>query len=254
MPSIVKTNSRLAAGDLQLVSYNFETQADQTLAISADFLCLPTFANSNMAALRTGAPAPSAIMQNAEIGRLLSSVSATTTPTVRSATARTSYGLTTISVTLGVSVAPSTVNRGGDGSSDGQEAGGSSAPVLVDSVASSDDYQSEIAEAAVNDFEITTSIDLKSLSGSVYSTEDDTNYGFSFNYYAETITTEGNVSPRRPRLFAPFGIRSEFNPIVVLAPFTVRTLRTYRNGLGVNKSQLTQSAIYVQQQFVRQSI
>lgn len=275
MPSIVKATPRMAAGSMQLVSYNFETQPDNTLAVSAQFICLPAFADANISLLRTGAPAPAVLMASGEIVRLLQSVKATDVPTVRSASAQTNYGLTTINVTLGVQIPPAFIGRTLDAESESQLIAGSGS--LVPSAGSgssgssvggvgvsgtidggslgggsgaTDGTASQAQEAAKSNYEITTSVDLKSLSGSVLLRDSGSSVSFSFSYYAETITTEGNASPNTPFVDRPFAVRSGSSQFLAwIERFTIKTRRTYRNALGVQKLQQTSSGVYIQNIF-----
>lgn len=245
----------MTAGAMQLVSYNFETQADNTLGISAQFICLPAFADTNMALLRSGAPAPAVLIASGDLVRLMQAVKATDTPTVRSASAQTNYGLTTINVTLGVQIPPAFGGRSsesqlisGSGSTEG-----SSVEVVNGSLGTSgatDGTSSQAQEAAKNNYEITTSVDLKSLSGSVSSRSTNSSISFSFSYYAETITTEGSASVGSPNIGRPFAVRSgDTDFFSWIEKFVVRTSRTYRNSLGVTKIQNTTAGIYLQSVF-----
>lgn len=248
---------------MQLVSYNFETQPDNTLGISAQFVCLPAFVDINMASLRNGAPAPSALMASGEIMRLLQSVRAQDTPLVRSASAQTNYGLATISVRLGVTIPPATLVSG-SGSLEVsviKTAGGSSVDIIDESGGSSlsgtsggtgatDGTSTQEQEAAKSTYEVTTSTDLKSLSGSVLVASENANYAFSFSYYAQTITIEGSTSAGEPNIGRPFGVRSSYSGFQsLITKFVSRTGRTYRNSLGVTKTQSTLSAMYLQTVF-----
>ena len=221
MPSLVKTNSLLAAGNLQLLDYSTENQADGTLAISADFLCLPQFQERNIKALRPNADAPPLLMSNKEFVQVLQSFGAVTTPLVRSCRAQTSYGLTTISVVLGVITQIARANQDGG--------------------------------ASVTR-EVTTSTDLKSLTGSVSSADGAESFSFSFDYYAQSVTVEGvdtNLGmSENPIISRPFNIRSGLNVGDYIGTFVSQTSRTYRNNVGVMKTQTTYANQYIQTKFV----
>lgn len=217
MPSIVKTNPTLSAGGLQLVNYSVEDQADGTLAIDVEFLCLPSAQLRILQSIRANAPAPDSIMQNADFIGILQSLGAGGRPTIRSCRTQTNYGLTTINVVLGILTNPALEGEG----------------------------------AAITR-EVTTSTDLRSFSGSV-SDNDGTAYAISFDYYAQTVTVEGQQGlalSEEPYISAPFNVRSGLPSVLsYLKTFTSQTSRTYRNNIGVMKTQTTYSISYIQSSF-----
>lgn len=218
MPSIVKTNATLSAGGLQLVNYSVEQQADATLAVDAEFLCLPEFQSQILKSLRTNAPAPKILMANSEFVAILQSLGSISTPLIQSCRAQSNYGLTSISIVLGI---VTSVSRAG--------------------------------EAASVTREVTTSTDLRSFSGSV-SDNEGTAYAINFDYYAQTVTVEGGEQglalSEQAYISPPFNVRSGVSNVeAYLNTFTSQTSRTYRNNVGVMKTQTTYSISYIQSRF-----
>ncbi len=224
MPALVKANSKLSSGGMQLTAYSIVAQSDNSLGINADFVCLTRFDSAIASTLRVGAPMPVALLQEDNFVALLNNLRATTSPNVQSCNIERNYGLTTFRLSLGVDN-EATIGGGGGG--------GGNTPTVTG--------------------EVTTSTDLRSLTGSVTQTVAGDppvtkNFSFSFDYYAKTITTEGTGVSASD--FAQpsniFNVRGNINPSRFIAPQIITTSRSYRNNLGRVKNSTTVSAVYIQ--------
>lgn len=232
MPSLVKANSKLSAGGMQLTSYSIVAQGDNSLGINADFVCLTRFDSALAAALRVGAPIPAALLQEDNFTALLNSLRATTLPNVQSCNIDRNYGLTTFRLSLGVNNDAAT-----DGGSGGS--GPADAPLRPPEVTG----------------EVTTSTDMRSLSGSVtqtlFSSSNNVvtrNFSFAFDYIATTITVEGRVSgpvgSTTPGTI--FNVRGNINPSFFIGTQDITSTRSYRNNLGQMKNSTTTTGVYIQ--------
>lgn len=249
MPSIVKTNANLSGGGLALVDYSLESQSDNTLGLSVQFLCLPQFTQQNISQFRTGAAAPSVVTKNADVIALLRSLKAITLPTVRSCRAKTANGLTTIEIVLGVRVEPSVAQPTEEDLQSGLVPDGLPTNAFTQSDLSP--AQQSAQSALINNFEITTATSFRSFSGSVFIVSTNSNYSFSFDYYAQEVTTEGTDLPTKAFVSDIFNLRAPgFLPIrSYITEQQIVTSRVYRNSLGVSKTQITSSAVYIQTKF-----
>jgi hypothetical protein len=237
MPSLVKANSKLSAGGMQLTSYSIVAQGDNSLGINADFVCLTRFDSALAAALRVGAPIPAALLQEDNFTALLNSLRAKTLPNVQSCNIERNYGLTTFRLSLGVNNEAAT---DGGTNGDGTIIGG-------------DDPAPEVTG------EVTVSTDLRSLSGSVtqtlFSSSNETvtrNFSFAFDYIATTITVENqgvaglfSVVPG-----AIFNVRGNIEPGSFISTQEITSTRSYRNNLGQQKSSRTTVGVYIQTKMV----
>jgi hypothetical protein len=237
MPALVKANSKLSSGGMQLTAYSIVAQSDNSLGINADFVCLTRFDSAIASTLRVGAPMPVALLQEDNFVALLNNLRATTSPNVQSCNIERNYGLTTFRLSLGVDN-EATIGGGGGGGGNtptigGGGGGGGNTPTVTG--------------------EVTTSTDLRSLTGSVTQTVAGDppvtkNFSFSFDYYAKTITTEGTGVSASD--FAQpsniFNVRGNINPSRFIAPQIITTSRSYRNNLGRVKNSTTVSAVYIQ--------
>lgn len=224
MAALVKANATMLAGNPQLTTYNVSTASDGALSVSAQFVVLSQFAASVFQTFRIGSNLHSQLRAKADVVAALQNYKASAFPVLVSAEITTSGGLSTIDVSYaGESLDDPGTDNGGE-------------PIVTR--------------------EITTSTDLRSLSGSVVQTLADgttQNLSFSFDYYATSVTAEGgsSASPRElagAELSAPFNVRAAAGISIreIIEKQEIRAQRTYRNNLGQFKSTTTVTPIYVQ--------
>lgn len=233
MPSIIKANATLNSGGVQLTTYSITAQGDNSLGINANFICLSRFEHLFASSFRIGAPLPTALANEPEFILLLNSLSASTKPIINSVDIQKNYGLTTFSLGLSVNTKPS-----------------------VEQSESSD-----TRENVPSYNEVTTTTDLRSLTGSIISrilnngVPEDTSFSFSFDYYATSVTAEGDQA-RSVRPSEPFNVRagwasqSDIDIRYCVTTTDVYSTRTYRNNLGQYKVTQTVTSIYIQSKFL----
>lgn len=211
MPALIKANARLSAGGVQLTTYSISAQSDNSIGINADFVCLSQFDATLAASFRIGADLPVALANEPGLVSLLNGLKVSTTPKVQGVSIERAHGLTTFRLSLGVESDPST--------------------------------------EATSAQEITTSTELKSLSGSVVTGLNNQSESFAFDYYATSVTTEG-VSANAVEPSLPVNLRGIFKDIfTVTTKQDIFSRRTVRNNLGQYKISTTITRVYVQNVF-----
>lgn len=219
MPSLIKANASLLAGNPQLTKYNVSTQNDGGISISAEFVMLAQFSDDAYNAFRIGSDVHPALQSKNDVVAALRINRATYLPRLTSADIVTTSGLSTISLTYG-------------GEAD------------IDSVGTDANGEPKVTS------EITTSTDLRSFSGSVTDTSitPEKNVSIAFDYYATSVTAE-NAKPIAIAPGEPFNIRSRLSVRRFVSTQNVYASRTYRNNLGQSKATNSVTVIYVQSVF-----
>lgn len=242
MAALIKTNSDLAGGGLQLVNFSVQQQTDLTIGIDVEFICLPAFANNYVQQFRAGAGLPDVVRFNTKIIDLIRSLNPVNSPTVRSCTAQTQYGLTKIVVVFAAEIAQAVVSNDTDTTTTD---GGFVIPTTPDGLL---DPNTPISSTtATPTSEVTISTDLRSFSGSqTYTTSTgQQTFSLQFDYYAMTVVVEGDGRGPEPLVSKAYNIRGDIFRVPVTT-FTATTYRIYRNNLGVYKQQRTSTINYIQ--------